>query len=402
VGERVLVIGFNEIAHRNPRLAHVADASTGIDMSVRTLAFVGSLTRDTPFFEPAWGMGLSVYAFDETTGAMTLLSETSGVDNPTYLDIDSEKRLLCVSSEVYEWHEGVVTSYGIEPETGSLVYRNKQPTLGHLSAFVALDRSRQNVLVANYSMQPPEIVPGNGLVILPIRDGLIATASDSVLRKGAGPDAERQERSHAHCLLQTPDGRLVTADLGTDEVAFYDFEASSGKISAEPVENVRLPARSGPRHVAWSLDGHRLYVVNELASTVAYLRRAGPAGSFEVAQVLLTLPVGFDAENRAAGVAITPDERFLYASNRGHDSVMAFRIASDGRLEQVGAHASGGRIPRSFEIDPTGRFLVVANQGGDNLTILAIDPVKGSLSDTGLRYQTGSPMCVKIVRFAEG
>jgi 6-phosphogluconolactonase len=369
-------------------------------MSVRTLAFVGSLTRNTPFFEPARGKGLSVYAFDETTGAMNLLSETSGVDNPTYLDIDTEERLLCISSEVYEWHEGVVTSYGIELETGSLVYRNKQPTLGHLSAFMALDRNRQNVLVANYSMQLPEIVPGKGLVILPIRDGLIAPPSESVLRKGAGPDADRQERSHAHCLLQTPDGRLVTADLGTDEVAFYDFEASSGKISPEPVENVKLPAGSGPRHVAWSLDGHRLYVVNELASTVAYLRRAGPGGSFEIAQVISTLPGGFDAENRAAGVAMTPNEQFLYASNRGHDSVMAFCIASDGRLEQVDAHASGGRIPRSFEIDPTGRFLVVANQGDDNLTVFAINASKGSLSDTGLRYQTGSPMCVKIVRFA--
>jgi 6-phosphogluconolactonase len=371
-------------------------------MSVRTLAFVGSLTRDTPFFEPARGKGLSVYTFNETTGAMGLLSETSGVDNPTYLDIDTEKRLLCVSSEVYEWHEGVVTGYGIEPETGSLVYRNKQPTLGHLSAFMALDRNRQNVLVANYSMQPPATFPGKGLVILPLHDGLIGPPSDSVLRKGVGPDPDRQERSHAHCLLQTPDGRLVTADLGTDEVAFYDFEASSGKISAEPVENVRLPARSGPRHVAWSRDGHRIYVVNELASTVACLRRAGPGGSFEVAQVISTLPVGFDAENRAAGVAITPNEQFLYASNRGHDSVMAFRIAADGRLKQIGAHASGGRIPRSFEIDPTGRFLVVANQGGDNLVVLAIDPSEGSLSDTGLRHQTGSPMCVKIVRFAEG
>ena len=238
-------------------------------MSFKTLAIVGSLTRDTPFFESAQGRGLSVFSFDEASGALELLSETTGDDNPTYLAVNAEERFLCVTSEVYEWHEGVVTSYAIDPTLGRLTYRNKQATLGHLSAFVDLDRSGRNILVSNYSMQAPDVAPGRCLVVLPIRDGLIAPASDSLTRAGSGPIADRQERSHAHCLLEMPDGRLVTADLGTDEVAFYDFDAAAGTMSAAPVETLALPEGSGPRHVAWSRDGQHLYVLNELASTVA-------------------------------------------------------------------------------------------------------------------------------------
>ena len=371
-------------------------------MSGLTLAFVGALTRDTPFFEPARGQGLAVFSFDGESGALELLSETTGADNPTYLAVDVERRFLCATSEVYEWHEGIVTGYAIDPASGQLLYRNKQPTLGHLSAFASFDRSGGNILVSNYSMQAPHVAPGRCLVVLPVRDGLISPAADSVVRAGSGPVADRQERSHAHCLLEMPDGRLVTSDLGTDEVAFHSFDAVAGTISHAPVETVALPPGSGPRHVAWSRDGSFLYVVNELASTIAVLARADASSPFQLAQTVSSLSQGAARPNRAAGIAITPDQRFLYASNRGDDSVMAFRIEpASGLLQATGAQSSGGRTPRSFDIDPGGRFLVVANQDGHNLTVLAIHPDTGALSDAGAQIPIGSPTCVRIARFPE-
>ena len=172
--------------------------------SARTLVFIGSLTRNTPFFEPARGRGISVFVFDEATGALELLSETSGTDNPTYLAIDAKRALVYASSEVFEWHEGLVTSYAIEPMTGGLVYGNKQPTLGHLSAFVALDRAGRNLLVSNYSMQPPSTKPGRCLVVLPVADGVIGPATSGAMREGSGPVADRQERSQRHARAGVP------------------------------------------------------------------------------------------------------------------------------------------------------------------------------------------------------
>lgn len=249
---------------------------------MRTLILVGSLTRDTPFFAPARGDGIHVYELDPDSGALTSLSVTGGADNPTYLALDRQQNLLYATSEVFEWHEGLVTSYAIDTATGTLTYINKQPTLGHLSAFVALDAAGRNLLVSNYSMQSSEVLPGRCLVVLPVDHGRIAAAASSVIRAGTGPIADRQERAHAHCLIPLPDGRLATADLGTDEVAFYAFDPGVGIISDRPVETVRLPPGSGPRHIACDTVGEQLFVLNELSSTVAAPRagrgvRAGTA-----------------------------------------------------------------------------------------------------------------------------
>jgi 6-phosphogluconolactonase len=361
------------------------------------LVFVGTLTRNTPFFGPACGDGIHVFAFDADRGVLQPLSVTAGADNPNYIAFDPERNFLYAASEVFEWHEGVVTSYALDPRSGGLTYINKQPTLGHLSAFVSLDRRRRHLLVSNYSMQPAETKPGKALVVLPLEAGTIKPASDSVMRAGTGPNAERQERSHAHCLVETPDGRLVTADLGTDDVAFYDFDAEAGRVGATPVEVVAMPPGSGPRHLVCSADGARVYVLNEMAQTVALLTRAGKGQPYEIAQIISTLPEGARTDGTSAGIVLSPDGRFLFASNRGHDSVMAFRVESgSGRLSQIGARASGGGTPRTFAIDPSGRFLIVANQEGHNLTILRIDQTTGALVDNQTSIELNSPMCVSV------
>jgi 6-phosphogluconolactonase len=325
------------------------------------------------------------------------LSVTIGADNPTYIAFDPEQNFLYTTSEVFEWHEGIVTSYALDPRSGELTYINKQPTLGHLSAFVSLDRRRRHLLVSNYSMQPAATRPGKALVILPLEAGTIKPASDSVMRAGTGPNTERQERSHAHCLVEIPDGRLVTADLGTDEVAFYDFDAEVGRLSEEPAEIVSMPPGSGPRHLVCSEDGARIHILNEMTQTVALLVRAGLGKPYEIAQTISTLPEGADTSGTSAGIVLSLDGRFLFTSNRGHDSIMAFRVdIGSGRLTQIGSCASGGRTPRTFAIDPSGRFLIVANQEGRNLTILRIDQATGALTDNQTSVELNSPMCVCV------
>jgi 6-phosphogluconolactonase len=360
---------------------------------------VGALTRNTPFFGPAKGDGIHVFDFDDENGALQPLSVTSGADNPTYIAFDPNQNFLYTTSEVFEWHEGVVTSYKLDPRSGGLTYINKQPTLGHLSAFVSLDQHRRNLLVSNYSMQPAGTRPGTALLVLPVESGVIKPASSSVIRIGTGPNPERQERSHAHCLVEMPDGRLVTADLGTDEVAFYRYDSSAGVMSEAPVEVVAMPPGSGPRHLVCSEDGCRIYVLNEMVQTVALLVRGGQDEAFGVAQIISTLPEGAETGGTSAGIALSADGRFLFASNRGHDSIMAFRVeAGSGQLTQVGACPSGGRTPRTFAIDPSGRFLIVANQDGHTLTILRIDPTTGALADNGTKLEMSSPMCVCVTR----
>ena len=367
-------------------------------MTTRTLAFVGSLTRDTPFFAPSRGTGISTFAFDEETGALDLIAKTGGTDNPTYLAIDAVRPTLYAASEVFEWHEGEVTAYAIDAGTGHLTYVNKQPTLGHLSAFLSLDTARTHLLVSNYSMQAPDVRPGKSLVVLPVDDNGIRPAMTAAMRSGNGPVADRQERAHAHCMVMGPDGLIAVADLGTDDVSFYRLDEAAGALRG-PVSRVVLPPGSGPRHVVFAGDGRTLYVVNELACTAAVLRRDAFGDDLALVQIVSSLPDGADLGSRAAGLALSPNGRHLFVSNRGHDSVASFAVeTATGRLSFRGTWPSGGTTPRSLTIDPSGRFVVVANQDGDNLTVLRIDANTGALTATGGGVATASPMCIAIVR----
>lgn len=363
-----------------------------------SLVFVGSLTRGTPFYESAAGDGIHVLEFDEQSGVLRFLSKTTDVDNPTYLDFDPHEAILYATSEVFEWSEGVVSSYKLDLASNRLVYGNKQPTLGNLSVFVALDRRRRNVLVANYSGQQTQAGPGKALVVLPVEDGMIRPASSSARRVGRGALSDRQEQAHAHCLLEAPDGRLVAADLGTDEIAFYAYDSDAGRMRGEPSEVVRLPPGSGPRHVVINRDGSCVYVINEMAESVVVLSRTSAGERYRIVQEISSLPPGVlagDPSCGSAGIVLALHERFLFVSNRGQDSIMSFQVnPADGLLRQVGACASGGRTPRAFAVSPSGNFLIVANQDGHNLTVLRFDPTTGVLSDNGTAYSIKSPMCV--------
>ena len=367
----------------------------------RTLAFVGCLNREAPYFQGARGQGIAVYDFDEATGALAPLSVTSGVDNPTFLALHPGNSCLYATSEVFGWNEGVVTAYRVDPASGTLRYINKQPTQGSIAAHASVDRGGRYLLVANYSHGKPGEAPGQAVVALPLREGGgLGAPSCSVAHAGSGPVAGRQDAPHPHCVLASPDNRFaLVTDLGTDSVLSYGFEAASGQLTG-PRHRLSLPPGSGPRHLAFHPDGRVLYVINELNSTVATLSYEPREASLAALQILPALPPGFKGENHCADLHVSADGRFLYGSNRGHDSIAAYAIdPASGHLSPLGHTATGGATPRSFALDPSGRFLLAANQNGDSLTVLGIGERGGMLRATGQGAQVGTPMCVKLARF---
>lgn len=351
--------------------------------------FVGCLNRAAPYFATANGTGLAIYAFDEDNLGFEKRAETGDVDNPTFLTVDPAARSIYATSEVFGWKEGTVSAYRYDAD-GALTYLNKQATLGSISAHNSLTRDGRFLMVANYGM-------GKGGPDLSVavfgreQDGSLTPALSGVAHAGSGPNKERQERPHAHCVLQLAgDGTVLVADLGLDRVYGYRIDEEGTLTRAG-----EAAAGAGPRHVALHPDGRTFYVFNELDSTVAAMRRQAD-GSFAALGVVPALPAGV-AGSHGADIHISPDGRFVYGSNRGHDSIAIFAIdPATGALTPRGHVSSGGRTPRNFAVTPSGRHLLVANQDSDSIVVLAREAGSGMLSDTGKRIEIGTPMCVRV------
>ncbi|MCO4319088.1 lactonase family protein [Phyllobacterium sp. 21LDTY02-6] len=351
---------------------------------------VGSLNREAPYFQGARGEGLSVYAFDTTTGHASHVCATSSVDNPTFLSVAADSGVIYANSEVFGWHEGAVSAYRFDARSRELVYLNKQSTQGSISAHNTVTRDGQFVLVANYGMGSGG--PDQSLVSLPVRgNGSLAPAASSVRHAGTlGPATDRQERSHPHCVVETPEGGIfLSADLGLDEVIAYRLD---GAGAFTRLGSVATAPGAGPRHIAQHSNGRFVYVSNELNSTVSLIERAGE--HMRLVQTLPTVPAGF--ESHGADIHLSPDGRFLYCSNRGHDTIAAFRVDQEnGSLVEIGYSFTGGATPRNFTLTPDGNWLLVANQNADCIVIFAIDKETGNLTDTGKRIEIGTPVCVR-------
>jgi len=368
----------------------------------RTLAFVGSVTRPAPYFQSHGGCGISVLRFDEATGTLTPLSETAGIDNPSYLTVDAAGRYLYATSEVFGWHEGVVTAYRIDPATGALAYLNKQPTRGSIAAHASFDRTGRWLLVANYRIGEDGARPPQALVVYPIEaDGGLGAPAASVGHTGQGPNPTRQEGPHPHCALASPDNRhILVADLGIDRIMVYTFDAGTGALAPAAHPFVALAPGSGPRHLAFHPSGRFVYAINELESSVTALAWDAATGALQPLQTVPTLPTAWTGESHCSDVQVSADGRFLYGANRGHDSIFFAAIdAASGRLDPVGHYPTQGATPRQFSLDPSGHFLLVANQDADAVAVLARDATTGALANTGHHAALGTPMCVKLFRY---
>lgn len=349
---------------------------------------VGSVNREAPYFQGARGEGLTVYSFDEDTLAFERITGTSSIDNPTFLSVDG-KGLIYANSEVFGWAEGTVSAFRFDPGSGRLDYINKQATLGSISAHNMLTADGRFLLVANYGMGAGG--PDQSVAVFARReDGGIAPATASTRNEGAlGPDGDRQERPHAHTVLELLDGGMLVSDLGLDQVIEYRLGAD-GALQRSGA--VALPPGAGPRHIAEHGNGRFLYVANELDSTVSLIVRDGTM--MQVQQTVSTLRA--PTASHGADIHISPDGRFVYCSNRGEDSIAAFAVdQASGALTLIEVVSSGGATPRNFALTPSGRHVLVANQNGDAIVMFERDSDSGRLGDTGKCIDIGTPVCVR-------
>ncbi len=361
------------------------------------LMIVGSLNRDAPYFRAAHGLGLSVFRFDPATGRAELICEERSVDNPTFLSVAAGSRCIYATSEVYGWHEGLVSAYRYDPEARRLIYLNKQPSLGSVAAHSSLDAEARHLFVANYGMGPEEEGPDRAIAVYPLSpDGALAPPVASLRHGGRGLRSDRQERAHPHCVLPSPDGRFaIVADLGLDALFTYRY-GPDGTLSPAPVATMPMPPGSGPRHFAFHPGGRLAVVIRELDSSISSLRFEPDTGGFTQISTVSTLPDGTTAENSCSDVQIHPGGKFVYGANRGHDSIATFSLdGQTGHLAPIGHRSCGGKTPRNLAIDPTGRYLIVANQDSDTLSVLAIED--GRLAHPVHQVPVGSPMCVKFL-----
>ena len=363
-------------------------------MGRELLVFVGTLNREAPYFQGARGRGLVVYRFDEETLAVEELANAPEIENPTFLSVDASGQHIYANSEIFGWKEGLVTAFRFDRKSHSLDHINMQASLGSITAHNMVSRDGAKLLVANYSMGNGG--PDQAVVVYGIRpDGGLTSPLANITRSGTGPDAGRQERSHAHSVteLLTP-GLAVVADLGTDSLATYRIGADGALTQ---VASTQTAPGAGPRHVALHPDGKLLFVMNELDSTVASYGIDPGTGTLTALDAQPAVPAEARATNHCADIQISPDGRFIYGSNRGHDSVCAFAVdAASGKLSLVGFLPCGGATPRNLAITPSGRYLFSANQNADRISILARDIQTGALTDTGRAIMVGTPMCVKF------
>jgi len=355
------------------------------------LVYVGGSTKDK-------GGAIHRYHLEPATGKLTWIGATTGLANPSFLAIHPSRRFLYAVNEVGNFaggKSGAVSAFAIDPQSGDLTFLNQQPSGGPGPCHLVVDRKGSHVLAANYS--------GGSVCVLPIgSDGRLGAATAFVQHEGRSVDPRRQTAPHAHSIHLDAANRFAFAvDLGLDKVLVYRFDAAKGTLAANEPPSASVAPGAGPRHFAFHPNGRTAYAINELDSTVTAFRYDAKRGVLATLQTVSTLPAGFSGENYPAEVQVHPSGKFLYGSNRGHDSIAVFAIDERaGTLRPVGHEPTQGKWPRHFGIDPSGACLVAANQNSGNLVVFRIDPATGVLKPTGQAAEVPAPVCVVMMPLA--
>jgi 6-phosphogluconolactonase len=348
------------------------------------IVYVGTYTG------PGKAEGIYVYRFDPATGGLTHVQTVPGVDNPSFLALHPDGRTLYAVNESGEGDPGPgVSAFAVDPAHSTLTPINRQPSHGTSPCYVSLNPEGSHVLVANY---------GNGIVsVYPVgQDGALGEASHVVQHEGQSTHT-RQQGPHAHSVLMDPGGRYVlSADLGCDRVFVYRLE--SGRLVPNDVPFAQVSSGAGPRHIAFHPSGRYVFVNNEIDSTLSAFAYEADRGALRCVDTRSTLPDSVSIEsvrNSTAQVAAHPNGRFVYVSNRGHDSIAIFRVdAERGKLTPLGHESTQGKTPRNFTLDPSGAYLLAANQNGNNIVSFRVDAESGRLQPTGQSVEVPAPVCL--------
>lgn len=368
-------------------------------MSIENLVYIGTYTEPIRFgtgqILEGKGKGIYSFRFDPSTGRLSPNGLTEGVRNPSYLCFDAERRFVYCVNEMKEFDGqfgGGVSAFRIDQDTGALTFLNSKPTKGTDPCHLLVDPSGKFLFVANFAS-------GSFIGYRLEADGSLGAEVAFVQHQGSSIDPRRQAGPHAHAVEFSADGRFVyVPELGLDKVMIYAVDPATGAVTPAAQPSVSVKPGAGPRQLVMHPRGGFAYLINELNSTMTAYRHDAATGALTELQTLPTLPKGFSGHSTCAEVQITPDGKFLYGSNRGHDTVAIYAIDPDaGTLTPIGYESTGGKIPRNFTVDPTGRFLVAANQDTDNLVPFRLDPETGKLEPIGQSIEAPTPICVKFV-----
>jgi 6-phosphogluconolactonase len=352
------------------------------------LVFFGTYTG-------AKSKGIYVSRFDAATGkldAPTLAAETK---SPSFLAVHPSERFLYAVGEgttVAGGRSGAVSAFALDKWSGQLTLLNQQPSGGLGPCHLALDSKGRCLMVANYG--------GGSIASLPVRqDGSLGEPATTIQHTGASVNPQRQAGPHAHFITPSPDDRFaLCCDLGLDQVLVYRLDPKRATLAANDPPFATVKPGAGPRHLTFSPDGKFVFVINEMASTITAFTYDAKRGALAAGQTVSTLPEGFSEKSTCAEIAVHPTGKYVFGSNRGHDSIATFAVdPKSGALRHVAHTPTGGKTPRYFAIDPTGQWLLAENQASDSVVVFCIDPQSGKLSPTGQSVEVPSPVCAVFV-----
>ena len=335
--------------------------------------------------------GIYVADFDSKSGKLGSPSLAFDAKAPSYIAIHPDGRYLYA---VDESKDGKLSSFSIEGGSGKLTPINSVSVKSAGPCYIAIDKAGHWAITANYS--------GGSITVLPIESGgRLGEASEFIQHKGSGPNRDRQTGPHPHWAGFVPKSNLVlVTDLGIDSIAIYNFDNKKGTLTVGNPAFMTVPPGSGPRHAVMHPSGKFFYVNTELTSNITEYYFEAELKRFTAISTLSTLPEGFKGDNTGSELAMDPKGKYVYASNRGDDSIAVFSVTDlkRGTLKPEQHIPTGGKMPRQFEIDPTGHWLVAGNQGSDNLAIFSIDPSTGKLTAAGVVSGVPKPTCVKFAK----
>jgi 6-phosphogluconolactonase len=365
--------------------------ATAEPASLKTyLVYIGTYTE-----QGSTSKGIYAYRFDPSNAQLTSIGLAAQTTNPSFLAVHPNHRFLYAVNEVGNYKggkSGGVSAFSINRATGKLTLLNEVASKGADPCYISVDKTGNYVLVANYT--------GGSIAVFPVlEDGRLGEASASVQHTGHGTNPQRQEGPHAHSIDLSPDNRFaIVNDLGLDETLVYKFDSAKGSITANDPPFAAAAPGAGPRHFAFHPKGKFAYVIDEMGSTISVFQYDAAGGVLHSVQTISTLPKDFSGHNDDAEIELHPSGKFLYASNRGHDSIAVYAIDSNqGTLTLLEDVPTKGASPRNFAMDPTGTILFAANEKSDNIVLFRIDTKTGRLTPTGEVLDISQPVCVKFV-----
>ena len=365
-------------------------AGAPVKHHTKYFVYVGTYTQ-----EGSESKGIYAYRFDSATGRVVPVGLAAETINPSFLAVHPNHRFLYAVNEVSNYQgekSGAVSAFAINRATGKLTLLNEIATKGGDPCYISFDKTGQYVLVANYA--------GGSIAAFPVlKDGRLVEASAFIQHSGHGTNPQRQEGPHAHSVDLSPDNRFALVDdLGLDQTLVYAFDSAKGSLNTGNATIAKAEPGAGPRHLAFHPNGKFVYVINEMASTVSAFQYDATAGGLHKLQTTSALPKDFSGHSEAAEIQVHLSGKFLYASNRGHDTIAVFAIdRSMGTLTPIEYVSTKGDSPRHFEIDPTGTMLFAANEKSDNIVIFHINQQTGRLTPTGKSLEVSQPVCIKFV-----